>query len=122
MYLWRDPRGGGSCVFMRVARTGPPRAYPGAWLEGAGLARTAPRSRLTAPWPPAAATSRAVHTCSLLERLAGMESEGAGPGPRTAPPAARPRRFAAACAWRATVRMPPAFALTVMDLPVRALI
>src|SRR4051794_36196100 len=82
----RDPRGGGSCVFMRVARTGPPRAYPGAWLEGAGLARTAPRSRLTAPWPPAAATSRAVHTCSLLERLAGMESEVAVPGPRTAPP------------------------------------
>src|SRR5699024_1495428 len=68
-----------------VASTAPPLANP----------RTAPdstacRIAMIAPWPPAAATSRAVHTCSPFDNRALIESDVPDPGPCTGPPPANP--------------------------------
>src|SRR5690554_3352164 len=65
---------------------GNPTLPPRAWVNPP--ARAVWRIASTAPCPPAADTSRAVHTCSLLDNRAGMESEVAVPAPYTAPPVA----------------------------------
>src|SRR5699024_10106713 len=110
-----------------VDSTAPPLANP----------RTAPdstacRIAMIAPWTPAAATSRAVHTCSPFDNRALIESDVPDPGPCTGPPPANPDFvlakmltvadfFPCAASQLFTVFVAPAVdAFTVMDGVFRA--
>src|SRR5690625_56382 len=101
--------------------TAPPVAYPR--IPASACLRMA----MIAPCPPAAATSRAVHTCSPFDSIAGIESDVPVPAPWIGPPVAKPRdtertapiALIPATAARAAARAGEVFAFTVTVAPSR---